>query len=373
MAPEVYSALVIGAGPAGLAVSRELKRREIHHRVLERGDRIAHAWRKLYDSLTLHTGKHMSALPGMPFPKETPIFPTRPQFLDYLDRYAREFQLPLQTNCEVTGVERLKEGWRVHASQGILEARALVVATGIISTPHRPVFPGENQFRGRLIHSVEYRRPVPFAGRRVLVVGVGNSGGEIASELARSGAKVCVAVRSGALNLPRTLFGIPIQYYSCLLVALPKKLQKAITGLTGKAAAIRRGPPVLPRPAMTDCPDVPLIGFHLADAIRDGLITVKGAIREFTPSGIRFADGTADDYDDVILATGYKATVGLLNGLIQMDKCGFARRKDRVVSLDQPDLYFVGHNYDGTGGLFNIARDSQIVGKLLSSRLANGR
>jgi hypothetical protein len=220
---------------------------------------------------------------------------------------------------------------------------------------------------------VEYRRPEPFVGRRILVVGVGNSGGEIASELAKAGAKVSVAVRSGAVILPRELLGIPIQYYSCLLIALPRKIQKIILALTGKMVEIRRGPPVLPKPADTDCPDVPLIGFHLADAIREGLIEVKGGVREFTNTGVRFTDGTQEDYDDLILATGYKSTVGMLNGLIQMDKCGFARRKNRVVSLDQPDLYFVGHNYDGTGGLFNIARDSKIVGKMISSKWANGQ
>ena len=102
MAAPVYPALVIGAGPAGLATSQELKKRGVNHLVLESGDRVAYPWSQLYDSLTLHTGKHMSALPGMPFPKDIPTFPTRLQFFDYLDCYTQKFQLPVQTGCKVT-------------------------------------------------------------------------------------------------------------------------------------------------------------------------------------------------------------------------------------------------------------------------------
>jgi cation diffusion facilitator CzcD-associated flavoprotein CzcO len=371
MGASILPALVIGAGPAGLATSHELKRRSIEHIVLERGDKIAYAWTKLYDSLTLHTGKHMSALPGMPFPNSTPLFPTRIQFLDYLNQYVQRFNLPVETGCEVTRVERVENYWRVHTTQGTKEARQLVVATGIISSPYKPDFPGQADYQGRLIHSVEYLNPVSFRGHRVLVVGVGNSGGEIAPELAMAGVKVDVAVRSGAMILPRTLFGIPIQYYSCLVIAFPKKIQKAIATLTGKIAALRRGPPVLPPAVPTDCPDVPLIGFHLVDAIRQKRIRVKGALEKLTKTGACFADGSQEDYDDIIMATGYKATVGMLEGLIHMDACGFAQRKERVESTEQSDLYFVGHNYDGTGGLFNIARDSQIVGKRVAAKNFN--
>jgi len=132
-------------------------------------------------------------------------------------------------------------------------------------------------------------------------------------------------------------------------------------------------PPVLPRPVYTPCPDVPLIGFHLADAIHEGLIQVKGAIDSFTEYGVRFKDCSEAEFDHIILATGFQATVGILGNLIQLDACGFASRRNRVVSLDQPNLYFVGHNYDGTGGLYNIARDAQIVGRLIAKETSRDR
>ncbi len=362
----LYSAIIIGAGPAGLAASHGLKKNGIDHVVLEAGPQIAFKWTQLYDSLTLHTGKHMSALPGMPFPKETPLFPSRIDFLDYLSNYTKSFQLPIRTGCEVIKIERLENRWKIFEKDKEWESVNLVVATGILSSPNVPNFPGQEKFRGRILHSVDYRRPDPFIGHRVLVIGVGNSGGEISAELAKFGAKVTIAVRSGALILPRALLGIPIQYYSCIVSYFPRKVQQMITAATSKVAEIMRGKPVLPKPPFTECPDVPLIGFHLADAIRRGSISVKGAISEFLEDGVKFVDGTKEVFDNIICATGYHAAVGILQGLIQMDHCGFARRKNRIESLDQPNLYFIGHNYDGTGGLFNIARDSKILTHRLS-------
>ena len=161
-------AIVIGAGPAGLATSRELTRRTVRHVVLERGDRLGHTWANLYDSLVLHTGKHLSSLPGLAFPRETPLFPTRRDFLDYLDRYAATFGLPIETGADVTRVERSANGWHVRTRSGAeLHARAIVTATGIVANPHVPAIPGRDRFAGRVQHSVEYRRPadVPGAAR----------------------------------------------------------------------------------------------------------------------------------------------------------------------------------------------------------------
>jgi hypothetical protein len=124
---------------------------------------------------------------------------------------------------------------------------------------------------------------------------------------------------------------------------------------------------VLPAPRPTACPKVPLIGLHLADALRVGTIQLKGGIAEFTESGMRFDDASEARFDAVVLATGYRAAIGLLGPLIGVDRCGFARRRDRVASDDQQDLYFVGHNYGIQGGLFNIGRDARIVARHLKA------
>lgn len=369
MTQRIETVLVVGAGPAGLATSHELKRRKIDHAVLEKGDCIAHAWTNLYESLVLHTGKHLSSLPGMSFPAATPLFPSRADFLDYLRRYQERFQLPVETGCAVLGVARLGDRWRVETARGTRESRFLVMATGILSNPQIPDMPGRRDFQGAVLHSVDYHRPEPFQGKRVLVIGVGNSGGEISAELAGSGAEVTVSIRSGANNLPLRLFGVPIQYYSFLLVNLPRNIQRRVIELTGKISERLRGPAVLPRAHPSACPGVPLIGFHLADAVREGRIRLKGPLDRLTREGARFLDGSEARFDAVILATGFRAEMRVLNDLVRPDGCGFARRKGRVVSADQPDLFFVGQNYDATGALFNIARDSRSVAGMIAAAL----
>lgn len=352
---------VIGAGPAGLATSRELSARRVDHSVLERGPAIAHTWENLYDGLVLHTGKLFSALPGMPFPKSTPVFPARRDFLDYLAAYAERFRVPVKACAEVIDARREADGWRLRVAGGDeIAARALVVASGIVSNPRSPEFPGRSRFAGIVMHSVEYRRPDPYARERILVVGAGNSAGEISVELAAAGAQVTVAVRSGARVVPRELLGVPIQYLGVAIGLLPKTLQRTINDVTAAVVSSVR-PPVLPVGAPGPCAAVPLIGFHLIDAIRTGAIRLKPGIATFTADGVGFVDGSEERFDRVILATGYRAALGFFHDRVRTDECGFAIRHHRVVSSDYPDLYFVGHNYDTRGGLRNIAQDARLV------------
>ena len=372
--PEQADVLVVGAGPAGLATSQQLRARGIAHRVLERGDTVGHTWANLYDSLTLHTGKHMSSLPGMSLPRGAPLFVPRRQFWEYLREYARVFELPVETGCAVDRITRSDGAWNVvtrgagggGGGGGPLTVRALVVATGIVAHPKAPHFPGQERFGGRIEHSVSYRRPDAYVGRRVLVVGVGNSGAEIGSEIARAGGKVTVAVRSGANVVPLTLAGLPIQYLAYWVRKLPRPMQERVVGLVRLMSELKRGPPVLPRPAHSPLDAIPVIGFHLVDAIAQGLVDVRTGIAELTRDGARFTDGTAGSFDDIILATGFGAALGPLGTLVQVDSKGFARRRDRVVSADQPDLFFVGHNYDATGGLHNINRDARLAASLIA-------
>jgi hypothetical protein len=358
-------AIVVGAGPAGLATSRELARVGVEHRVLERGA-VGHTWANLYDSLVLHTGRHLSSLPGLAFPTGTPLFPPRRVFLDYLQRYAGAFDLPIETSADVTGVERLADRWSVRLRSGArFDARTLAVATGIVANPYVPDIPGRDRFAGRVIHSVAYRRPEGMAGRQVLVVGAGNSAGEISVELARHGAHVSLAVQSGAAIVPRELLGIPIQYLSVLVSPLPRSAVQRVITMLGRL----RGPRVLPPPAATSCPKVPLIGLALADALRGGAIKLRGGLAEFTSKGVRYRDGSEQPFDDVILATGYRAALGFLGGVVRVDPCGFGSRRGRVASVDHPDLVFVGHNYDARGGLYNIAIDAPLAAEAITRAL----
>ncbi|HET6681518.1 MAG TPA: NAD(P)/FAD-dependent oxidoreductase [Gemmatimonadaceae bacterium] len=363
--PDRVPVLVLGAGPAGLATSAMLAHHGIEHTVLERGPRVAWSWVNFYDSLVLHTGKHLSALPLAGFPPGTPLFPPRAAFVDYLEHYATSRVLPVRTGLDVTRVARDGYGWIVHADGEEIRAHALVMATGIAANPYMPPMAGRERYGGRLMHSVQYRRPDGMAGERILVVGAGNSGAEIASELARHGATVTIAVRSGVNVVPRALAGVPIQYVALALRRLPRSVQRRVAAVVGAIGARRHGA-MLPRAAHGPLDAIPIIGFHLVDAVREGVVTVRPGVTEFTESGARFADGTSGAFDTVIMATGFTPALSALGGLVSRDEHGFARRTDRVTSADQPGLFFVGQNYDALGGLRNLAMDARLVGDRLA-------
>jgi NADPH-dependent 2,4-dienoyl-CoA reductase/sulfur reductase-like enzyme len=358
--------VIIGAGAAGLATARELARRRIPVRVLERAAASGQTWADLYDSLRLHTGRHLSALPGMRLPRGTPLFPTRTDFHDYLRSYARAHDIAVETGRNVEAVRRIDDQWVVASGGEDIPARAVIVATGIVANPFVPVFTGRAEFEaagGRVLHSVKYKRPAPFAGTRVLVVGVGNSGGEIASELARADIDVSVAVRSGANVVPLTLAGVPIQYLATLVRKLPRHAQESVVRAVRRISERRRGPPVLPVPEHSALDAIPLIGFNLVDEIRAGRVHVRPGIDTFTATGVRFTDGSQADFDTVILATGFRPALAPFGDAIRRDARGFAVRTDRVRSADFDDLVFVGHNYDSRGGLLNIAADAPLAAR----------
>ena len=374
---DLFDAIVVGGGPAGLATGRELGRRGLRYVVLERGPTVGHSWANYYDSLTLHTGRRMSSLPGHGFPSDTPVFIPRARFLAYLRDYADVCAVQVRTGWRVDGAEPVADAdgarWRVRGTGGELRARALVFATGIAASPRRPSLLGEAEFGGEILHSSDYRRPDAYVGKRVLVVGAGNSGGEIASELAGAGATVGVAVRSGANVVPREIAGVPIQYVAYWIRKLPRALQERIVALVGRIVERRQGPPVIPRSSHGPLDAIPIIGFHLTDAIRAGRVSVRPGVTRLTSDGVRFADGREEAYGVVILATGFTAALAPLGALVRTDARGFALRADRVTSADQPRLWFVGHNYDATGGLFNIAHDAPLAAAAIARELERSR
>lgn len=355
----MHDAIVIGAGPAGLATSRELQQRGIEHVVLER-ETAGASWSRLYDSLTLHTGKHLSHLPGLHHARGAPMFLPRAAFLEYLHDYRQRFALPIEEHAGVRSVRRERDRWIVDGR----ETRAVVVATGIISNPRVPRFRDQEKFPGVIRHSVTYRNPGELRGKRVLVVGAGNSAGEIASELGRAGVETTIAIRSGANVVPLQIAGIPIQYIAYMTRNLPRAARNALVG----AMRLITPPPVLPRPAHGPLDSIPMIGFNLVNAIRNGSVQLRGGVESFTSDGVRFSDGTVESFDEVLLATGFASSLPFLGDQVAVDAKGFARRSDRVTSAEQPDLYFVGLNYDTTGALTNIRRDAALVAAALERR-----
>lgn len=360
--PKTEATIVIGAGPAGLAAGWSLRAAGVPFRILEQGSEPAHSWRNLYESLRLHTGKHLSSLPGYGFPSGTPLFPSRQQLVDYLAEYVDRFQLPVETSCRVLKAKWTGDGWHLDTSKGEVRARRLILATGIISNPVRANFPGMELFSGTVIHSVEYVNAARWKGKRVLVVGVGNSGAEIASELARAGESVAISARSGAHCMPLVQFGVPLQYWSAVLEKLPLRIQDGIVRLSGALTRIRKGPPVLPIPPWSPLEKPPVIGFALVDAIRSGRISLHPGIKRMGRTEVLFEDGTEKEFDAIILATGFRASVDFLEERFESDKAGFPQTNG-VRCSTLPNCWVLGHRYATVGALANIRRDAMALRK----------
>ena len=207
--------VIVGAGAAGLAAAAALKRRRLDAVVLDQDDRIGGTWARRYERLHLHTVRSFSGLPYHSIPRSHARYVAKDLFAHYLEEYARVMELDVLLNEPVRKVLPADGAWRLETDNGQWSARAVVLATGHYNRPLRPEWPGVETYGGRLLHSVDYRTGVDFAQQRVLVVGIGNSGAEIAADLVEQGAaRVAVSVRTPPPIVPRDLLGlIPIQVF----------------------------------------------------------------------------------------------------------------------------------------------------------------
>lgn len=304
--------VIIGAGPAGISAALSLKDNRIRPLLIDRADAVAASWRGRYHRLRLNTGRQFSHLPGRPYPKGTPAFPTRDQVVAHLDRHAREDGIDLRLGTTVERIDRPTVGWRLTTSTGDIDARHVVVATGYQHTPLIPNWPGT--FSGELLHSSSYRDPARYAHKRVLVVGSGSSAMEIAHDLSTgAAAKVWLSVRTPPNILPRKgPGGLPNDVLSIPLFHLPSRISDPIA-----AAARRRAFGDLKEfglPVPQEGPFARAHRLHVAptvidrevvDAVRDGSIEVVGAVSALEGAKAALADGVRIQPDVMICATGY--------------------------------------------------------------------
>ncbi|MCG3116063.1 MAG: NAD(P)/FAD-dependent oxidoreductase [Candidatus Manganitrophus sp. SA1] len=374
--PADHHTIIIGAGPAGLAVGACLKRAGVPFLILEQSDRVGAAWHRHYSRLHLHTDKAHSTLPFVPFPKEVPRYPSRLQVIQYLEMYARQFQLEPRFDQHVVAARRVNGVWEVQTENTRYQAVNLVVAAGYNREPYLPHWPGQTSFRGTLLHSSQYRNGAPFKNRKVLVVGFGNSGGEIAIDLWEQGAQPSLAVRSPVNVIPRELFGIPILSLGIALSKLPPRWVDAATAPILRAVMgdlTRYGLRTLPRGPMSQIrrdARIPLIDVGTIDLIKQGRITVRPGIERFTEEGVRFTDGSRRTFDAVILATGYRPRVNafLEGASATYDENGTPLTSGREAAI--PGLYFCGYDVSPTGMLREIALEAQRIGDAISRKRA---
>ena len=275
---------VIGAGASGLAAAAELARAGEEVVVLERAE-VGAVWAGRYDRLHLHTVRWLSGLPGYAIPRRFGKWPARDRVAEYLALYAAFHELDVRIGVEVERVDREGDGWVVRTPNGPLSAERVVIATGLSNVPFTPDWPGADSIE--IVHSAEYRNAAAYRGRRVLVVGTGNSGAEIAVDLAEGGAsEVLLSVRTPPGIVRRDTLGVPSQLFGIASSHLP-------TGVADRiAAGIRRvaipdleslGLPAPARPysAFLERRVIPIVDVGLAAAVKDGRVRVVAALTGF--------------------------------------------------------------------------------------------
>lgn len=367
--------LVVGAGPAGLAVSACLRDRGVAHRLIEREQDVAGSWRRHYTRLHLHTIKQYSALPGMPWPDDTPRYPSREQVVAYLTRYAAERAVAPTFGVEVRRIARTGDRFTVDTSAGTLSPKFVVVATGYNGVPNRPAVPGLDSFHGVVVHSRDYRDAQPFAGKRTLVVGCGNSGAEIALDLAEQGVEVSMVVRGPVHVVPRDLLGRPSQKTAVLMSHLPVGVRDAIIGPVLKLAVGDLSRWGITRPAMgpqrliETQGRIPILDIGTIAMVKAGRIRVVPGVTAVEGHRVQFANGDAQPFDAIILATGYSP--GLERFVEGFDRIADVRRRPDRFGEESgiPGLYFVGFRNPSTGALREIAIEAPRVAAQLANAM----
>ncbi|MER7747480.1 NAD(P)/FAD-dependent oxidoreductase [Streptomyces bacillaris] len=365
---------VIGGGPGGLATAAALRARGVRAVVLEKADRIGASWRGHYDRLHLHTTRRWSALPGLRMPRKFGRWVGRDDLVRYLEKYTEHHELEVVTGVEVNRIDPHPDGsgdWQLTATGGrVLRGRAVVVATGFNHTPRIPEWPGRDTFTGELLHAAEYRNPAPYADKDVLVVGIGNTGAEIAADLTEGGAaRVRIAVRTAPHIVRRSTAGWPAQATGILVRRLPVRMVDKAGSLLARVAVPDLSAQGLPRPekglySRVREGAIPVQDVGLIDAVKSGRVVPVATVASFDKDAVVLADGTRITPDTVIAATGYsRALEPLLGHLDVLDGRGRPVVHGARTPKEAPGLYFTGFTNPISGMLRELARDAEKIAK----------
>ncbi|MFD5492612.1 ArsO family NAD(P)H-dependent flavin-containing monooxygenase [Streptomyces sp. NPDC127091] len=350
-----FQVVVIGGGQAGLAAGYHLRRQGIDFTILGADPAPGGAWQHMWDSLHLFSPADYSSLPGRLMPTQPgETYPDAGHVVDYLTDYEKRYDLPVQHGVQVEAVRRDGGRLLVEADSGSWRARAVISATGTWSRPFVPAVPGRGLFTGRQLHTVNYRSPRDFAGQHVVVVGGGNSGAQIAADLALHGdATVTWATRRPPRFLPddidgRILFDVATARRRALDAG------RADTGGVASLGDIVAVPPVR--------------------AARDaGLLRAQPMFSRLTATGVQWADGSRAETDAIIWCTGLRPALAHLAPLNLRGPRGHIPT-DGTRALGEPRLHLLGYG-DWTGpasatliGVGRPARDAAAqIAQLLSS------
>jgi putative flavoprotein involved in K+ transport len=354
-AAERVETIVIGGGQAGLSVGYHLAQRGLPFLILDAHERVGDAWRTRWDSLRLFTPARYDGLPGWPFPARGDVFITKNQMADYLEAYAKRFQLPVRTGARVDGLSRRGDRFVVTAGEHCFEADQVVVAMANYQNPRVPQFARELDPRIVQLHSRDYRNPSQLQAGGVLVVGVGNSGADIGLEVARTHPTWLSGKESG--HIPFRIEGFVARQ---LLIRMVRFLGHRILTM-GTPIGRKLRPTLLHRAA-------PLIRVKPEDLTAAGIIRVPRVVgvRDGQP---RLADDTVLDVANVIWCTGFDPGFSWIHLPVLGD--GGVPLHERGIVAREPGLYFVGLHflYAMTSDTVNgVGRDADRIVTAIAAR-----
>ncbi|GAA0154022.1 oxygenase [Lithospermum erythrorhizon] len=382
----VNGPVIVGAGPSGLAVGACLKEQGIPFVILERADCIASLWQKrTYDRLKLHLPKQFCQLPKLPFPQDYPEYPNKKQFVDYLESYASHFDINPQFNecVQSAQYDEACRLWRVHTispdgTEVEYICQWLVVATGENAERVVPQIDGLQEFQGEIIHACDYKSGKIYQGKKVLVVGCGNSGMEVSLDLCNHNAQPSMVVRSAVHVLPREILGKSTFELAVLLMKwLPlwlvdKVLLICAWFILGNTNSYGLRRPIKgPLELKNTQGKTPVLDIGALERIRSGEIKVVPGINKFSKNNVELVNGEFLDIDAVVLATGYCSNVPYWLKENQMfSENGFPKSPFPHGWKGQAGLYAVGFTRRGLAGAssdaMNIAQD---IGKVYKEDL----
>ncbi|GFP96037.1 probable indole-3-pyruvate monooxygenase yucca4 [Phtheirospermum japonicum] len=369
----VHGPIIIGAGPSGLAVAACLQENGVPNSlILERSDCIASLWQnKTYDRLKLHLPKQFCQLPFLNFPKHFPKYPSKQQFVSYMESYASHFSIEPEFQQSVLSAEFDGPAgfWTVRTTDSQYFSRWLVVATGENAEPVIPEIQGIEKFRGPVMHTSVYKSGSVFEKQKVLVVGCGNSGMEVSLDLCRHNASPHMVVRNSVHILPREMFGVSTFSVAMLLLkwlplGLVDKFLLMVANLklgnTDKLGL--RRPKTGPIQLKNATGKTPVLDVGAFSQIKSGKIKVVEGVKEITKTGAKFVNGQEIEFDSIILATGYKSNVpSWLKGTDFFTKDGMPKAPFPNGWKGENGLYAVGFTRRGLLGTSSdavkIARD----------------
>jgi putative flavoprotein involved in K+ transport len=364
-------AVVVGAGPGGLAVAAMLQRGGVETVVVDRADAVGATWRGHYERLHLHTVRWLSNLPGYPIPRRYGKWVARDDVVRYLESYTVHHSLEVRLSTGISRLDRDAGQWVVRSPAGDMRASFAVVATGFNHTPDLPIWPGAAGYPGELLHASAYRNAEPYVGKDVLVVGAGNTGAEIALDLIETGAaSVRVAVRTPPHIVFRQQNGIANPTLGVVARHLPPPAVDAIarrmrTLTVGDLTPYGLATPTdgLYERVLRD-DSIPLVDIGFLDALKTGKVTIVPAVTGFDGDRVLLGDGESIEVDAVIAATGYRPGLGEIVGhLGVLDTRGRPVVRGGATDPATPNLWFTGYTNPISGNFRELGIDAKRIAR----------